>query len=84
MDPAVHGPHHLPVTRLKKDKTIQTGKVLVTCTVSIAGIGSHSGSGEEWADDENAMTSAEAQAFKRVRASDLAGISTALLRCGLI
>jgi hypothetical protein len=54
-----------PVTRLKKDKTIQTGKVLVTCTVIIAGIGSHSGSGEEWADDENAMTSAEAQAFKR-------------------
>jgi hypothetical protein len=54
-----------PVTRLKKDKTIQTGKVLVTCTVTVAGIGSHSGSGEEWADDENAMTSAEAQAFKR-------------------
>ena len=51
-----------PVFRLKKDKTIQTGKVLVTCTVTIAGIGSHSGSGEEWADDENAMTSAEAQA----------------------
>jgi hypothetical protein len=37
----------------------------VTCTVTIAGIGSHSGSGEEWADDQNAMTSAEAQAFKR-------------------
>jgi len=54
-----------PVIRLKKDKAIQTGKVLVTCTVTIAGIGSHSGSGEEWADDENAMTSAEAQAFKR-------------------
>jgi hypothetical protein len=54
-----------PVTRLKKDKAIQTGKVLVTCTVTVAGIGSHSGSGEEWADDENAMTSAEAQAFKR-------------------
>jgi hypothetical protein len=33
--------------------------------VTIAGIGSHCGSGEEWADDENAMTSAEAQAFKR-------------------
>jgi hypothetical protein len=48
-----------PVTRLKKDKAIQTGKVLVTCTVTITGIGSHSGSGEEWADDENAMTSAE-------------------------
>ena len=54
-----------PVVRLKRDKTIQTGKVLVTCTVTIAGIGSHSGSGEKWADDENAMTSAEAQAFKR-------------------
>jgi len=26
------------VIRLKKDKTIQTGKVLVTCTVTIAGI----------------------------------------------
>jgi hypothetical protein len=54
-----------PLTRVKKDKAIQTGKVLVTCTVTVAGIGSHSGSGEEWADDENAMTSAEAQAFKR-------------------
>ena len=54
-----------PVTRTKRDKAIQTGKVLVTCVVSIPGIGTHSGSGEEWADDENAMTSAEAQAFKR-------------------
>lgn len=54
-----------PITRMKKDKPIQTGKVLVTCTVSIPGVGTHSGSGEEWADDENAMTSAEAQAFKR-------------------
>ena len=54
-----------PITRLKKDKPIQTGKVLVTCVVSIPGVGTHSGSGEEWADDENAMTSAEAQAFKR-------------------
>jgi len=54
-----------PITRLKKDKIIQTGKVLVTCTITVAGIGSHSGSGEKWADDENAMTSSEAQAFKR-------------------
>ena len=54
-----------PITRLKKDKPIQTGKVLVTCVVTIPGVGTHSGSGEEWADDENAMTSAEAQAFKR-------------------
>lgn len=54
-----------PITRIKKDKPIQTGKVLVTCVVSIPGVGNHSGCGEEWADDENAMTSAEAQAFKR-------------------
>ncbi len=54
-----------PITRVKKDKQIQTGKVMVTCVVSITGFGSHTGSGEEWADDENAMTSAEAQAFKR-------------------
>ncbi|MCP5111632.1 MAG: hypothetical protein GY953_12435 [bacterium] len=42
-----------------------TGKVLVTCTLTIFGVGTHSGTGEEWADDANAMTSAEAQAFKR-------------------
>ena len=54
-----------PITRVKKDKAIQTGKVIVTCVVSITGFGSHTGSGEEWAEDENAMTSAEAQAFKR-------------------
>jgi len=53
------------VTRTKKDKLIQTGKVLVTCILTITGLGCHSGSGEEWADEENAMTSAEAQAFKR-------------------
>ena len=53
------------VTRMKKDKLIQTGKVLVTCVLTITGLGCHSGSGEEWADEENAMTAAEAQSFKR-------------------
>jgi len=53
------------VTRMKKNKLIQTGKVLVTCALTIHGLGLHTGSGEEWADEENAMTSAEAQAFKR-------------------
>jgi hypothetical protein len=48
-----------------RDKTIQTGKILVTCIVTIPGLGAHTGSGEEWADNENAMTAAEAQAFKR-------------------
>lgn len=47
-----------------KDKRI-VAKILVTCKLTIFGLGSHSGTGEEWADDENACTSAEAQAFKR-------------------
>ena len=42
-----------------------SGKIVVTCRLTIDGIGSHSGLGEEWADNENAGTSAEAQAFKR-------------------
>jgi len=42
-----------------------TAKVFVTCDVTIFGIGSHSATGEEWADSENAGCSAEAQAFKR-------------------
>jgi hypothetical protein len=41
------------------------GKVVFTCEVSIYGLGTHSGIGEEWADNENAGTAAEAQAFKR-------------------
>jgi hypothetical protein len=54
-----------PITRMKGDKPIQTGKVFVTCVLTIPGVGTHSGCGEEWADDPNAMTSAEAQSFKR-------------------
>src|SRR6516165_6512333 len=53
------------ITRVKKGESIVSGKVLVTCTVTILGLGSHSGTGEEWADDDNGMTSADAQAFKR-------------------
>ncbi|MBN9618070.1 MAG: hypothetical protein J0G35_21135, partial [Acidobacteriales bacterium] len=50
------------VSRMKGDKLIQTGKVLVTCSLTIHQLGCHTGSGEEWADEQNAMTSAEAQA----------------------
>ena len=53
------------ITRVRKGESILSGKVLVTCTVTVLGIGSHSGTGEEWADDDNGMTSADAQAFKR-------------------
>ena len=47
-----------------KDQKI-AAKVLVTCELTIFGLGSHSATGEEWADDDNAATAAEAQAFKR-------------------
>src|ERR1700727_2218292 len=47
-----------------KDQKI-VAKVLVTCELTIFGIGSHSAPGEEFADDDNAGTAAEAQAFKR-------------------
>ena len=47
-----------------KDKKI-VAKVLVACELTIFGLGSHSATGEEWADNDNAGTAAEAQAFKR-------------------
>ena len=47
-----------------KDQKI-VAKVLVTCELTIFGIGSHPATGEEFTHDENAGTSAKAQAFKR-------------------
>src|SRR3989442_1483639 len=46
------------------ERTI-TAKIVVTCRVTIYGFGTHTGLGEEWADNDNAGTAAEAQAFKR-------------------
>ena len=51
-----------PVQRARRGPA---AKILVTCEVSIACIGTNSGTGEEWSDKENALTAAEAQAFKR-------------------
>jgi hypothetical protein len=53
------------LTRIKEGRTIRTGKILVTCVLTIGGLGSHPGNGEEWADEANALTTADAQAFKR-------------------
>jgi len=47
-----------------KDQKI-VAKVLVTCELTVFGLGSHSAVGEEFSDNENAGTAAEAQAFKR-------------------
>ena len=51
-----------PVQRSKRGPA---AKILVTCQVTIACIGTNSGTGEDWSDKENALTGAEAQAFKR-------------------
>ncbi len=53
------------ITRQKLDQIIQTGKVLLICTLTIRGLGTKRGTGEEWGDDNNAMTGADAQALKR-------------------
>src|SRR5215472_9378008 len=46
------------------ERTI-TAKIVVTCKVTVYGFGAHTGLGEEWADNDNPGTAAEAQAFKR-------------------
>jgi hypothetical protein len=53
------------LTRVDRGKVIVTSKVLVATAVTINRLGSHTGTGEEWADRENAVTAADAQAFKR-------------------
>ncbi len=64
-DYSVQVAQHFERAHRGKDQRSITAKILVTCTVTIHGLGSHTGLGEEWADDENAGTAAEAQAFKR-------------------
>jgi len=78
---ATRSPRYRP-SRHEEDKLIQTGKVLVTCTLTITGLGCHAGSGEDWADESNAMTTAEAQAFKRAASVMAWGVTFHLARCG--
>jgi hypothetical protein len=51
--------------RVSPDKEIITGKILITCQITIDGLGVQESTGEMWADDNNASTSAEAQSLKR-------------------
>jgi hypothetical protein len=46
-------------------ENVPCAKVMVICRVTIFGLNSHSGTGEQWADNDNALTGADAQAFKR-------------------
>ncbi|MGA9669616.1 MAG: hypothetical protein WBQ94_10425, partial [Terracidiphilus sp.] len=61
-------------------KSIVTSKVLVATSVKITRLGSHPGTGEEWADRDNAITAADAQAFKR--ACSCFGLGRYLYRFG--
>src|SRR5437763_2559320 len=56
--------HTSPPFERNEDQKV-VAKIFVACDLTIHGIGSHSATGEEWTDDDNAGTSAEAQAFKR-------------------
>src|SRR5215469_7461806 len=49
----------------RKPDQKSVAKVFVTCELTIFGLGSHSATGEEWTDNDNAGTGAEAHAFKR-------------------
>jgi hypothetical protein len=51
--------------RMERGKSIVTSKVMIATGVTINRLGSHTGTGEEWADRENAVTTADAQAFRR-------------------
>ena len=66
--------------RMERGKSIVTSKVLVATAVTITRLGSHTGTGEEWADRENAVTAADAQAFKR--ACSCFGLGRYLYRFG--
>jgi hypothetical protein len=50
---------------MRAGKCVPTGKVTVIATLDIFGIGKKASTGEMWADDDNAVTRAEAQAKKR-------------------
>jgi hypothetical protein len=53
------------LTRMRHGKSVPTGKVSVIATLEIFGISKKASTGEMWADDDNAVTRAEAQAKKR-------------------
>jgi hypothetical protein len=65
---------------MERGKAIVTSKVLVATAVTITRLGSHTGTGEEWADRDNAITAADAQAFKR--ACSCFGLGRYLYRFG--
>jgi hypothetical protein len=60
--------------------SVRRSRVSLTCRLVLPSIGEQEANGEEWADDQNATTSADAQAFKR--ACKCFGIGSYLDRLG--
>jgi len=65
---------------MERGKAIVTSKALVATVVTITRLGSQTDTGEEWAARENAVTAADAQAFKR--ACSCFGLGRYLYRFG--
>jgi len=64
---------------------IISGKIVVTCKLTISGLGSHAGLGEEWADNENAEHRRKHRLSSAlVPALDWGGICTIWAAIGLI
>lgn len=55
----------IATNRIVKGQTITASKIIVTCSISIKGMGVKSSIGEGWSNDDNGATSAQAQSFKR-------------------
>jgi hypothetical protein len=72
----------VPGIRTIADRKISTSKILVTTTLTIHRLGTQPGNGEEWADEDNAFTAADAQSFKR--ACSCFGLGRYLYRFGLV
>ena len=71
------------LTRVDKGRVVVTSKVLIATTVTINRLGSHTGTGEEWADRENAVTALTHRHLSAlVAASGSGAISTASVKPG--
>ena len=62
-------------------RSIPKGKLTLICTLEIPGIGRNAGTGEAWTDNPHAITSADAQAFRR--AAECFGMGRYLRRISL-
>lgn len=72
----------VPGVRTVGNESLPTSKILVTTRVTIHRLGTHPGTGEEWANTNHAFTAADAQSFKR--ACSCFGLGRYLYRFGLI